>query len=85
MKALEKYVKKTGKEPYGKTKPKGKWEGSKGPQMKDQYAPSTGGRKVVDDTKDFDETDPETAGIGAYESVRGYTPKKKQRSYLSGD
>lgn len=85
MKALDRYIKKTGKEPYGKTKPKGKWEGSKGPQKKDQYAEATG-KKVVDDTKDFDETDPETSGIGAYEAVRGYGPKKnKQRSYLSDD
>lgn len=82
MKALERYVKKSGAAPFGKTKTKGSWEGPKGVKEKGQYASKTG-KKVVEDSKDFDETDPSDAGIGAYESVRGYSPKKnKQRSYL---
>lgn len=83
MKALERYIKKSGKAaPFGKTKAKGSWEGPTGVKEKDQYA-ETSGRKVVEDEKDYDETDPSEAGIGAYESVRGYGAKKnKQRSYL---
>lgn len=88
MKALERYVKKSGKaQPYGKTKPKGegRWEGPKGVKDSDQYADESSGKKVVDDTKDSDETDPATGTgkYGAYEAVRGYKAKKnKQRSYL---
>lgn len=84
MKALERYVKKNGKDPYGATKPKGggKWEGPKGVKEKSQYA-KTAGKKITDDSKADMETDPETSGIGAYESLRGYKSKKnKQRSYL---
>ena len=83
MKALERYVKKSGKSmPYGKTKPKGSDEGPDGVKMASQYA-KTSGRKITDDAEADDETDPVTSGIGAYESVRGYGSKKnKQRSYL---
>ena len=84
MKALERYVKKSGKsQPFGKSKPKGKLEGPDGVKKKDQFA-KTSGRKVTDDTSADGETDPASAGIGAYESVRGYGGKKgKQRSYLN--
>jgi hypothetical protein len=83
MKALERYIKKNGKsEPFGKSKAKGSWKGPKGVKESGQYADKSG-KKVVEDKKDYDETDPETSGIGAYESVRGYGKKKnKQRSYL---
>jgi hypothetical protein len=83
MKALERYVKKNGKaHPFGSTKPKGSWKGSEGPQKKDQYAKESG-KKVVEDEKDYDETDPKSAGMAAYQSVRGFGKKKnKQRSYL---
>lgn len=83
MKALERYVKKNNKSmPYGKTKSKGSWEGPEGVKEKSQFAEKSG-KKITDDSEADDETDPETAGIGAYESVRGYgTKKNKQRSYL---
>ncbi len=83
MKALERYVKKNSKDqPYGKSKSKGKWEGSKGPQMDDQYAESEG-KGVVEDSTDSSEAEP-TGGMKGYESVKGYgAKKKKQRSYLS--
>lgn len=87
MKALDRYVKKTGKaHPYGKSKSKGSWEGGKGIKKDDQYAKESG-RKVVEDEKDYEETDPgsKIGRYGAYESVRGYKGKKKsQRSYLEG-
>ncbi len=80
MKALERYVKKNGKAaPFGKSKTKGKWEGPDGVKEKDQYAEKSG-RKITDDKKADSETTP--SGIGAYESIRGFTKKKKQRSYL---
>jgi hypothetical protein len=81
MKALERYVKKTGKaSPFGKTKAKGSWKGPKGVKEKSQYAEKTG-KKVVDDEKADDDTS--TSSIGAYESIRGFGKKKnKQRSYL---
>ncbi len=83
MKALERYIKKNSKAtPYGKTKTKGSWEGPKGVKEKGQYAEKSG-KKITDDTKADDESDPATSGIGAYESIRGYGGKKnKQRSYL---
>lgn len=85
MKALERYVKKSKSTPYGKTKSKGSWKGSEGPQKADQYAEKSG-KKVMNESVDMDESDPATAGIGAYESVRGYGgKKKKQRSYLNED
>ncbi len=83
MKALERYVKKNGKsQPFGASKTKGKWEGAKGPQMADQYA-ETSGKKVVEDDKDMSESEPE--GMKGYESIKGYSKKKKQRSYLDAD
>lgn len=83
MKALDKYVKKAGKShPYGESKTKGAWKGPKGVTEKGQYAEKSG-KKVMDDSKDYDETDPADAGIGAYESVRGYKSKKgKTKSYM---
>lgn len=80
MKALERYVKKNKKDPYGKTKPKGKWEGPTGVKKDDQFA-ETDGKKVVNESASSDETDPATSGMGAYESIRS-KGKKKQRSYL---
>lgn len=84
MKALETYIKKNGKAaPFGKSKTKGTDKGPKGVTMPSQYAKKSG-KKVVTDETASDETDPETSGIGAYESVRGYGSKKnKQRSYLN--
>lgn len=85
MKALERYVKKSGAAPYGKTKAKGTWKGPKGVKEKSQYAEKSG-KKITDDTTAEDESDPATSGIGAYESVRGFGKKKnKQRSYLTDD
>lgn len=83
MKALRRYIAKSGKaHPYGETKAKGSWEGPKGVKEKDQYAKESG-RKVVEDEKDYAETDPADSGSDAFESVRGYgSKKKKQRSYL---
>ncbi len=81
MKALERYIKKSGKAPFGKTKAKGKMEGE--PKGKDQFA-STKGKPVEADSTASGESDLATGGIGAYESVRGYKGKKgKQRSYLN--
>jgi hypothetical protein len=85
MKALERYVKKSGKsEPYGETKGKGKWEGPKGVKEDDQYA-SASGKKVVEDDTDMGESTPSESGLKGYESVKGYGGKKKKRSYLSDD
>ncbi len=84
MKALDRYVKKSGKaHPYGEEKSKGSWKGPKGVKEKGQYAKESG-RKVVDESADFDESDAGDAGIAGYESVRGYKAKKKdkKRSYL---
>ncbi len=81
MKALERYVKKSGAKPYGATETKGKWKGSKGPQMDDQYAEENG-KPVMDDKQDCDETDPSSAGSSAFESIKSKGPKKKQRTYL---
>lgn len=82
MKALERYVKKNKAAPFGKSKG-GPWKGPKGVKEKDQYAKKSG-KKITDDSKAESETDESSAGIGAYESVRGYGGKKKtQRSYLN--
>ncbi len=83
MKALERYVKKSGKaDPYGGSKAKGTWKGPKGVKSKSQYAKESG-KKVVEDEKDFDESDP-GEGVskkGAYESLRA-AKKKKPRAYM---
>lgn len=84
MKALERYVKKNSKaEPYGKSKAKGSWEGPEGVKEKGQYA-SKSGKKIVDDSKDYGETDPADAGMDAIQSIKSGGGKKgKQRSYLN--
>ncbi len=82
MKALERYVKKSGKaQPYGATKAKGDWKGAKGPQMKDQYAKETGTPITADDTA---EEESEPSGLKGYKSIKSGGAKKKQRSYLEG-
>lgn len=85
MKALERYVKKNGKDPYGSTAPKGPSKGPKGVEMSDQYADGEG-KAVFEDGDTSPETTGTKEGMKGYESVKGYgDKKKKQRSYLNSD
>lgn len=77
---LEKYMKKNKVDPFKGEKGGKDWKGPKGVKSGKQYA-KKGGKKVVDDAKDYAETDPAEAGEGM--STKSQQGKgKKLRSYL---
>ena len=88
MKALERYVKKSGKTmPYGKSKPKGggKWEGPDGVKKADQYAPESG-KSITEGSPEEEATESaseEAAEDGAKAMGGLGAKKKKKRAYMS--